>query len=325
MTPPSAPLTARTWRAPPGAGPHELEAWLEAQRRQPVHVRLYGRPGSVSLDVPLVSKVEGEPCAGGSLAGAHVLFADPDASLRVFDGGVRIDQGSRRAVVLAGITGRGPTPIAELTAMFDRADSLLVSQGMTFADVGRTWLHMPELLRDYDALNLARNEFFEARGIGRELAPPASTGIGGGAPAGAIAQLDLVAAAGHEPLRAGAQCEAWEYGSAFSRGMAVGSLLSISGTASIDKAGATAEVGDPRGQILRTWSIVSDLLARNGSGLRIADAPAIVLYFKDPSVWQAWQDLRQEGQLAALPQAVAVHADVCRDDLLFEMELSAAP
>ena len=60
--------------------------------------------------------------------------------------------------------------------------------------------------------------------------------------------------------------EAYDYGSAFSRGMRIDlnglTILLISGTASIDEHGSTVHVGDFRAQLRRTYDNITDLLAR---------------------------------------------------------------
>ena len=63
--------------------------------------------------------------------------------------------------------------------------------------------------------------------------------------------------------------EAYDYGSAFSRGMRIDlnglSILLISGTASIDDAGRTVHVGDFRAQLRRTFDNITKLLAAEGA------------------------------------------------------------
>ena len=59
--------------------------------------------------------------------------------------------------------------------------------------------------------------------------------------------------------------EAYDYGSAFSRGMRIDlrglTILLISGTASIDDQGRTVHVGDLRAQVRRTYDNITKLLA----------------------------------------------------------------
>ena len=63
--------------------------------------------------------------------------------------------------------------------------------------------------------------------------------------------------------------EAYDYGSAFSRGMRIDlngvTILLISGTASIDEHGRTVHVGDFRAQLQRTFENIGKLLAAEGA------------------------------------------------------------
>jgi len=156
---------------------------------------------------------------------------------------------------------------------------------------------------------------------------PASTGIQGRHPSGAECALDVLAIKGARgeawltPLRSRRQDAALHYGSAFSRGMRVGPgphpLLLVSGTASIAPSGATIYVGDHQGQVVETYLDAAAVLEAGGASL--ADVAAAIRYHKDPACWQTHQELERAGLLPDLP-AIDVFADVCRDDLLFEME-----
>ena len=68
----------------------------------------------------------------------------------------------------------------------------------------------------------------------------------------------------HEALN-----EAYDYGSAFSRGMRIDlnglTILLISGTASIDEQGHTVHAGDFRAQQRRTYDNIGKLLASEGA------------------------------------------------------------
>ena len=122
---------------------------------------------------------------------------------------------------------------------------------MGFGDVMRTWIHVRDIDRDYDALNQARRTFFRDRGIARR---PASTGVQGiPAPDAHDFSLSLYAVRSDRPLDVAVMStpslnEAWSYGADFSRGLRVADAnqvtLYVSGTASVDDAGRTVNVGD---------------------------------------------------------------------------------
>ncbi len=224
----------------------------------------------------------------------------------------------------------GPGAADQMTAMFQRAGDLTSASGYAFDQVARTWLYVHPLLEHYDALNATRDRFFRGLGLLTDDGPrylPASTGIQGAHPHDARAFMDLVAVRGApvQPMRTSHQCEASDYGSAFARGMVVdlpdSQLLYASGTASIDDRGRTVHVGDSRGQVLETYAAIETLLGLQDSGWR--DVVTGVSFCKDEATWQTWLDLRREGAIPDLP-LIPVQADVCRDDLLYELEVTAA-
>ena len=125
-------------------------------------------------------------------------------------------------------------------------------------------------------------------------------------------------------MRTPRQCEAYDYGSAFSRGMTVrfgqDRLLFASGTASIDDQGRTVHVGDSEGQNRETFAAVDTLLRHQGAAFE--DVATGVLFFKQRRDLDAWRELRRLGVIPEIP-AISVFADVCRHDLLFELEVTA--
>jgi len=159
---------------------------------------------------------------------------------------------------------------------------------------------------------------------------PASTGIGARNAGGAAL---VVAAWAMQPLDGKAyarevgsplQCPAPKYGSSFSRAMEVASggvrRLFISGTASIHPDGTTAWVGDIEKQVALTMEVVAAILQSRGMDYR--DVTRATAYFKAPEFKPAFEAWCAARELADLP-VVPLHADVCRDALLFEIELDA--
>ncbi|MEE2829890.1 MAG: hypothetical protein VX498_11935 [Myxococcota bacterium] len=240
-----------------------------------------------------------------------------------------LESGGDRALFLGGDPRED---LSGLAPMFERTVAQLRAQGFSFRDVARTWLYVEDLLGTYDELNSVRNRVFSSEGLGEPghfEQPPASTGIQGFHPEGRPCFMETLAvqskAGGRpfKPIEPELQCEAWVYGSTFSRGMRVpmagGELTTLSGTASIDASGATAHDGDSRAQILRTMSNIDNLLAACDKPPRPAGLWTI--YFKTLETWEAWQELVNEGAVAPVTGAY-VFADICRDDLLFEAEVT---
>ena len=114
------------------------------------------------------------------------------------------------------------------------------------------------------------------------------------------------------------------YGSAFSRGALIqgpaGSVFQLSGTAAIDERGKSLFVGDIRGQIVCTLDKVEALMAQVGADLR--DIAAATVFVKRPEYTFIFQEIAAKQGLADLP-TVCVVADVCRQELLFEIDAEA--
>ena len=214
-------------------------------------------------------------------------------------------------------------------AVFEKMEAVLESVGMDFSHVVRTWLYLNDLLSWYDELNAVRTQFFQERGIFDGLVP-ASTGIGVCNPSKSALVTDLFAVqpktdrvkveAAQSPL----QCSAEDYRSSFSRAVEVAlpdhRTLYISGTASIAPDGETLHIGDAEKQIALTMEVAEAILkSRNMS---YADTVRGIAYFKDIADVPLLAKYGKENNLPQLPFAVS-HSDVCRDDLLFEIELDA--
>ena len=219
---------------------------------------------------------------------------------------------------------------AQAASVFENIERALQAAGLGFHDVVRTWLYLDKLLEWYDPFNRVRDAFFESRHVFGGFVP-ASTGIGSANTtgsaiiAGALAMrpkpgAQVTRGAVESPL----QCPALDYRSSFSRAAEIVTpetrTVFVSGTASIAFGGETAHVGDPEKQIALTMDVVEAILATRQMTLR--DTTRAIAYIKRPEyrpLWQRW--------LAAhnLPPNLAqeIIADVCRDDLLFEIELDA--
>jgi enamine deaminase RidA (YjgF/YER057c/UK114 family) len=241
-------------------------------------------------------------------------------------------------IILQNVHARDPKMSRPLQArhMIEQAEALLRQESASYSDVVRTWFYLSHILDWYGEFNEARNARYTEmglmphRGIGRLLLP-ASTGIRGEMSQGSAGVLDLLALVGPEgskprvrQLTNVGQEDAFRYGSAFSRGALICgpdvSMIEVSGTAAIDEHGETVHSGKPRAQIECTLDKIASLLEPEGARLEdIASATVFVKRAEDISVYQ--DVVKQRG--LDIP-AVSVVADVCRDDLLFEMDGVAA-
>ena len=215
-------------------------------------------------------------------------------------------------------------------AMIEKTESVLKKAGINMFTVPRTWMWLSNILSWYDDFNHIRNNFFIERGIitkNKKNKMPASTGIGIGPDNGALCAMDLAAVIEDESsieyLDAGGnQQSALEYGSAFSRATKsktpAGITVFVSGTASIGSDGKTLHIGNPQKQIETTINNVQAVLRE----FHCSDDDVVqaIAYCKTPQVEKLFAT--NWGNLT-WPTVTAI-ADVCRSDLLFEIEATAA-
>lgn len=304
---------------------------------------LRGDPDHVAIPP---THIEGVPCNGSGAAGMHLIAARPattgSTEVIAWHGipcGRRVDGDDASYLALSDLVRLLPAefrsrPADEARRALLLAEEILSDHGWSFADVSRTWFYLDDILDWYDRFNRARTEVFEDFGL-LDRSPtsviPASTGIGGRNARGHRCTLDLLATrplAGRElsveRLRNPLQNEAPEYGSSFSRGLNVATdrcrYLLVSGTASIDETGNTIHPGDFICQARRTLDNIESLLASGGAVFDdICQASAFVKRSQDVESLRRILKLRG---LEDLPLVVTIE-DVCRDDLLVELDATA--
>jgi enamine deaminase RidA (YjgF/YER057c/UK114 family) len=302
--------------------------------------------GRTSERVP-ATYIEGAPVHGGSLAGVQILAIRPGgesgARVRCLDFkdkpvGRLVERFGIKFLYLSGIAkpaeGKAPgasDPRLEAEGMFAEASRILGQQGMSYTDVVRTWIYLSRILSWYDDFNQVRNRAYQRLGLQPERLP-ASTGIEGDNSSGTACIMDLLAVQGSQDgypciqaVSNPMQSEAYEYGSAFSRGMRVEEkdVVSIyaSGIASVDEQGRTAHVGDERKQIERSLKNLEALLKQ--AGATPADICRTTVFFQAAVDPEAFHEVRKGLGYPQLP-AVYVRADICRPELLFELDAAAA-
>lgn len=217
----------------------------------------------------------------------------------------------------------------QTASTFQTLNEALRIAGFAFQDVLRTWLYMDRILEWYDDFNRQRDAFFERLDLfGHWI--PASTGIGCANPcgtaisAGALAVRPKTEGVARAMVESPLQCSALAYRSTFSRAVEwvtpEARTLYISGTASIAPEGQTLHVGDTAKQIALTMEVIEALL--KSRDLTFADTSRAIAYIKDAKdlpLWDAWLAKHNLPQTFATP----IVADICRSDLLFEVELDA--
>jgi len=213
--------------------------------------------------------------------------------------------------------------------VLERMEAALQAEGMNFTHVVRTWFYLDDILDWYNEFNVVRTAFFREHDVFKHMVP-ASTGVGMANPAGAADMAGLIAVkpgsgqvkvfAVPSPL----QCPALDYKSSFSRAAEVQVRdrrhLYISGTASIDVHGASVHPDDVDAQIHLSMNVVEAILkSRN---MTWDDATRAVAYFKGLHDAARFPAYCMVHGLSGL-KTTMVQADICREELLFEIELDA--
>jgi len=252
------------------------------------------------------------------------------------------------------------TPTTDASSLYERSldcfrqmRDLLAAENIGFDRIIRTWLYIGDIVgpeadtQRYKEVNRARTDFFGDYQFGRGIVPPsyngmvypASTGIGAddrdivmSCVAFATDRNDIMAV----PLENPRQTSAFDYAAVyspkspkFSRAMALScgryATILVSGTASITES-ETRHVGDVIGQTEETLDNIEALighenLARHGMpghNATLDDLAFARVYVKRQADYAKIRAVC-ESRLGELPTIYAV-AEVCRDDLLVEIE-----
>lgn len=284
----------------------------------------------VGLPIGWVEKVQAH-----NLLGVHIWLIDGTPVARVESNGKILgsifeDDCARycRLVGLLPADVSRPRP-EQAEAVLQQMDEALQENGFTFSHVFRTWFYNDDILSWYGDFNAVRNRFFAEKKIFDGLMP-ASTGIGGGNAASAALIAGLLAlkpksqAVQVAEVPSPFQSSAADYGSSFSRAAEVcfpqHRRIYVSGTASIDEAGKTVFTGDCEAQVKQTMEVVGAIL--RSRGMDWADVTRALAYFKRAEDAPLLAQYRKDHGLAPFPVIVAEN-DVCRDELLFEIEVDA--
>lgn len=309
---------------------------------------------------PVTTYVAQPPCSGAELGvelwaaggegveirrhGAHAISVESEGIRWVHCGDVRGD------------LDRVESAYDEAATAFRHLDEQLGLAGVDFGQVLRTWIYVnqitegPDGRQRYQELNRARTDYFDGVKLcGKNRvawAPdkiyPASTGIGTQGTGITLCAMALDTERDDVffiPLENPRQTSAFEYNSSyspktpkFSRAMAVvqGHFVStfVSGTASIVEA-KTVHVGDVERQTEQTIDNIERLIAAEnfaghnmpGVGAELTDVAKLRVYVKHAEDYEKCRNIVEE-KLPDVP-AIYLHADVCRPDLLVEIEAVA--
>jgi enamine deaminase RidA (YjgF/YER057c/UK114 family) len=299
-----------------------------------------------AIDKPPFLYLEGKPACESPMSGI-VLYGietktesghDKPALERVYESddlvGTLIKRKNGEELSLMSVTGCSSGKrsaldfVDETREVYAKINRVLTRCGFSIRNIVRTNFYIPELLENYGLFNQCREEFFRshADNLGSY---PASTCIKANSMHNSQIVANIIAVKSEfdlevEPIRTGKQCEAPEYGKLFSRGMMLSSdkfsRVYISGTASINRNGESVFQDLPREQMMFTIECVQELL--KNSNMTFDDVTASTIYMKRKEDFTVFQEVRQKSAIRNIPMVCAI-ADVCRDELLFEMDLIA--
>lgn len=193
----------------------------------------------------------------------------------------------------------------------------------------RFWNYLSAILDDdrgmerYRRFNIGRHRAFLARLS--QAVPPAASCVGGHA-AGSVIYF-LAAREAARPVENPRQMSAYEYplqygprSPSFSRAGIYGEALFISGTASI-VGHETRHCGDLPAQLAETLENLRALIGNAGRNAALADGQGwgLKIYLHDPLVRAAIEPALT-AMFGAESQRLYLHGEVCRPDLLIEIE-----
>lgn len=309
--------------------------------------------------LPVTTFVVQPPCCGAALGvelwaaggpsvtvtrfGPNLLAVESDGIRWIHCGGIRSRAGSDGAY-------------AESLSAFQRMQQRLAAAGAGFDQVARTWLYVNQITSEeegrqrYHEMNRARTDFYRDIRFGAKAraanAPekiyPASTGIG---TRGTHITMSCMALDSQRtdvflmPLENPQQTSAYDYQTKyspqspkFSRAMAVvqGHFVAtlVSGTASIVNS-KTCHPGDIVRQTAQTIENIERLIAPEnfalhglpGAGATLKDIAKLRVYVKRNEDYERCREVC-ESRLPRVP-AIYLQADICRPDLLVEIEAVA--
>lgn len=309
--------------------------------------------------MPVTTFVVQPPCCGAALGIELWALGGPGVTVeRIGPQVLAVEADGIRWIYCGGISGdpAADGPYGEAATAFQRMQEQLAAAGVGFDQVVRTWIYINHITageegrQRYQELNRARTDFFRDIHFGAKnrasWAPttiyPASTGIGTNGSRITLAGMALETARKDVfivPLENPQQTAAYDYHARYSpqspkfaRAMAVvqGHFVTtlVSGTASIVDA-KTVHPGDVVRQTEQTIDNIERLIAPEnfarhglpGSGATLRDVAKLRVYVKNPDDYRACREV-VERRLPRVP-SIYLHADVCRPDLLVEIEAVA--
>ena len=273
----------------------------------------------------------GQPPLDGSKIGLWVYLLTNVNSRQLQSGLYEVSHGNLRHLWNASAHNTAQNSEYQTRLLFNEYILQLAQEGCTLADnCIRTWLFVNDVDVNYAGVVAARNKVFFTQGLTEDTHYIASTGIGGRAHnAKVMTQMDNYAIAGikkeqvHYLYAPTHLNRTSDYGVSFERGTYIDYQdrrhVIISGTASINNKGQIEHPKDIVKQAHRMWDNVEALLHEADCGFE--DVGMMIVYLRDIADYSTVCHLFDE----RFPQhpRIIVHAPVCREGWLIEMECVA--
>lgn len=213
---------------------------------------------------------------------------------------------------------------------FKKIEKTLTLAGMTISNIVRTWFYNDNITLWYNKFNFARNNFFNNKKTIFGFLP-ASTGIGAKNPSKTafIASIFAIKAKNKcgikiRSINSPLQNPPSEYGSYFSRAIEIAwpnhRKILVSGTASINDKGQTIHIEKIEKQIDHTMNVIKSIL--ESRDMDFSNITRSIAYIKNAKHVSIFCNYWRKNINAPLPLAIS-NNDICRDNLLFEIEVDA--
>ena len=271
-----------------------------------------GEPGSSFQYAATVARIETE----------KVRIEKNNQAIKIFSGGVNL-------LYSAPISSGSPHREQSFDGAFHRISEISKGYQMEESAIVRTWLFLRDILGGYDELNSAREKFFNKWHSAKNKFLPASTGIQNRIIGNAMLAFGFCAFSGDgvkiRQVSSPLQNEPTAYGKLFSRAVVVefprAKLLFISGTAAINRAGFSVHAEVFQNQLEFTLDVISAILHQeSGDFSNIAQA---IVYLKRSEDMASCLKILDKTGFPAERALFQAGVDICRDDLLCEIEAVA--
>lgn len=285
------------------------------------------------LDFPY-SWIEGDNCTGSFINGVYIFAISGIEIKRLYKQdraiGSFFQTSDADFCYLGGLYSKPDlSPSQQTSDILFSTEKILNQVGLSFQNTIRTWFYLDDILDWYNDFNLARTAFFQKHDIYNKLVP-ASTGIAGRNNFGSKVCLELTAINPKSEVfsivkvKSPLQCPAENYGSSFSRSVSYSDneykTLTVSGTASINSDGKTMHIDNMEKQIELTFKVVNAIL--ESQNFKFSDIIRFYAYCSDKSYSKVFFDYI-ESSIPFNFAFICSENKICRDGLLFEIELDA--